>query len=81
MYIVYHLRNERCILNLKQQIILSTCIIEKEHQHPTFWPIYKVNETYHNSSFKIGTQYVCSNVVHNAMNGNQKMSLLTRFVF
>lgn len=61
MYIVYHLRNERCILKT------STCIIEKEHQHPTFWPNYKVSETYHNPSFKIGTQYVCSNVFHNAM--------------
>lgn len=79
MYIVYHLAMKD--VYLKQQIILSTCIIEKEHQHPTFWPNYKVNETYHNPSFKIGTQYVCSNVVHNAMNGNQKMSLLTRFVF
>lgn len=38
---------------LKQQIILSTCIIEKEHQHPTFWPNYKVNETYHNPSLKL----------------------------
>lgn len=70
MYIIYAMKD----VYLKQQIILSTCIIEKEHQHPTFWPNYKVSETYryHNPSFKIGTQYVCSNVVHNAMNGNQK---------
>lgn len=50
-------RNKSCILISdgegfkQQQIISSTCISEKEHLVPKFWPNYNVSGTYYNLNF------------------------------